>query len=202
MSRLKKLFFGEMKRLVSYKILPVSVGTSVIWVVVFALMSEMEALRFAPMLLYMDAGLMSLLLAGAFHHLERTDGTARTMMVLPVTLGEIILSKAMAAAALGLLSAVVVSVSLYFLHGIVFRFVWLAVAVLSAAMAHGALGLAVALKSRDFSATLGGVMAAFIMLFVPVILLETGAIPQSWAWAVMKSLRGSTLSPMARPMTR
>lgn len=40
MSGLIKLFAGEMKRMVSYKILPVSLATSLIWVVIFALPSS------------------------------------------------------------------------------------------------------------------------------------------------------------------
>ena len=39
MSSLVKLFLGEMKRMVSYKILPISVATSMIWVVLFSLLS-------------------------------------------------------------------------------------------------------------------------------------------------------------------
>ena len=39
MSSLVKLFLGEMKRMVSYKILPVSVATSMIWVVLFSMLS-------------------------------------------------------------------------------------------------------------------------------------------------------------------
>lgn len=187
MSGLIKLFAGEMKRMVSYKILPVSLATSLIWVVIFALLSASESQRFAPLLLDMDAGVMSLLLAGAFHHLERTDGTAKTMMVLPVSTGQVILSKALAAAALGLISALVVSLALYFLHGIALRYLVLALVICAAAMAHAALGLAIALKSRDFSGTLGGVMLFIIILFVPALLLEMSVIPRAYAWLVMLS---------------
>ena len=187
MSSLWKLFRGEMKRMVNYKILPVSIATSMIWVMLFWLLSASEAQRFAPLLLYMDAGVMSLLLAGAFHHLERTDGTVKTMLVLPVSTGQVILAKALAAAAIGLVSAAIVSAALYFLHGIVLRFAALVPAVAAAAMAHAALGLVIALRARDFSGTLGGVMLFILLLFVPAILLELGVIPRSAVWLVMLS---------------
>ena len=187
MSSLVKLFLGEMKRMVSYKILPISVATSMIWVVLFSLLSAAEARRFAPLLLYTDAGVMSLLLAGAFHHLERIDGTVKTMMVLPVSTGQIILAKALAAAVLGLISALVVSLALYFLHGITLRYLALLLTIAAAAMAHAAIGLVIALKARDFSGTLGGVMLFIMLIFVPAILLETGLIPRGWAWPVMLS---------------
>lgn len=187
MTNLLKLFLGEMKRMVSYKILPVSVMTSIIWVVLFTQMSASESQRFAPLLLYMDAGVMSLLLAAAFHHLEKTDGTIKTMLVLPVSTGQILLAKAMAAAVLGLMSALIVGTALYFLHGFVLRFHVLVPFVAAAAMAHAAIGLAIALKTRDFSGTLGGVMLFILLLFVPAILLETGVIPRSSAWLAMVS---------------
>lgn len=191
MSAFIKLFLGEMKRMVSYKILPISLVTSLLWVGIFALLSPEEARRFAPMLLYMDAGVMSLLLAGSFHHLERTDGTAKTMMVLPVSTGEIIASKALAAAALGLLSALVISLALYFLHGIVLRYLLLVPFVCAIAAVHAAVGLAIALKSRDFTATLGGVMLFTLLAFLPAILLEAGVIPQALEWLVMLSPSGA-----------
>lgn len=187
MISLIRLYLGEMKRMISYKILPVSLATSLIWIGLFALLSKPEAQRFAPLLLYMDAGIMSLLLAGAFHHLERTDGTAKTMMVLPVSTLQIISAKALAAATLGLISALVVSLALYFLHGIVLRYVFLALVISFAAMAHSAIGLAIALKSRDFTGTLGGVMLFILLLFVPAILLEVGVIPKAFAWLIMLS---------------
>jgi len=187
MINLAKLFLGEMKRMASYKILPISIATSLIWVVLFSLLSVSEAQRFAPLLLYMDAGVMSLLLAGAFHHLERTDGIVKTMMVLPVSTGQIILAKALAAAVLGLISALVVSLALLFLHGIVLRYLALALVVAATAMAHAAIGLSIALKTRDFSGTLGGIMLFILLVFVPAVLLETGLISRNLAWLVMLS---------------
>lgn len=186
-----RLLQGELKRMVSYKILPVSVATSLIWVGIFAVLSAQEARRFAPLLLYMDAGLMSLLLSGAFHHLERTDGTAKTMMVLPVSTGQIIASKAFAAAILGLLSALVISVALIALHGIVLRYAALALFVFVIAAAHSAIGLALALKSRDFTSTLGWVMLFILLSLLPSVLLDTGIIPRAFENWVLLSPSGA-----------
>ena len=191
MNALIKLFKGEMKRMASYKILPVALGTSLIWVGLFALLSAMESRRFASLLLYTDSGLMSLLLAGAFHHLERTDGTVKTMLVLPVPTGMILLAKAMAAAVLGLLSALVLSLALFFLHGIRLDYPLLALFTLLTAAAHAGIGLALALRSRDFSATLGWVMLFMLLSLLPVILDLTGAIPESFSWTALLSPSGA-----------
>ncbi len=191
-----KLFKGELKRMVSYRILPVAVGTSLIWVGIFALLSGEESRRFASFLLYMDSGLMSLLLAGAFHHLERTDGTVKTMLVLPVATGAILTAKAMAAAALGLLSALVVSLSLFFLHSIRMDYLLLVLFTFITAVAHAGIGLALALRSRDFSATLGWVMLFMLLSLLPVILDLTGAIPESFSWAVLISPSGAATAAL------
>ena len=191
-----RLFRGEMKRMVSYRILPVSVATSLVWVGIFALLSREEARRFAPMLLYMDAGVMSLLLSGAFHHLERTDGTVKTMLVLPVSTGSVLLAKAMAAAMLGLISALVVCAALYSLHGLTLNYPLLILATLLAAMAHAGIGLALALGSRDFSATLGWVMLFMIVSLLPVVLLYAGVIPANVRWAVTLSPSGAATAAL------
>lgn len=191
-----KLFKGELERMVSYRILPVAVGTSLIWVGIFALLSSEESRRFASLLLYMDSGLMSLLLAGAFHHLERTDGTIKTMLVLPVATWTILTAKAMAAAALGLLSALVVSLSLLFLHGIRMDYLLLALFTFVTAVTHAGIGLVLALRSRDFSATLGWVMLLMLLSLLPVILHLTGAIPESFSWALLVSPSGAATAAL------
>ncbi len=196
MNALFRLFKGEMQRMVSYRILPVALGTSLIWVGIFALLSGEESRRFASLLLYMDSGLMSLLLAGAFHHLERTDGTVRTMLVLPVPTGAILLAKALAAAVLGLLSALVVSLSLLFLHGIRMDYPLLALFTLLTAAAHAGIGLALALRSRDFSATLGLVMLFMMVSLLPVLLEFAGVIPKSLSWAVLLSPSGAATAAL------
>ena len=83
--------------------------------------------------------------------------------------------------------ALVVSLALYFLHGITLRYLALLLTIAAAAMAHAAIGLVIALKARDFSGTLGGVMLFIMLIFVPAILLETGLIPRGWTWPVMLS---------------
>ncbi len=90
MSSLKKLIAGELKRLMRYKILPVSLATVIIWIVLFLFISEREAREIAPLLIFVDVAAMSILLLGASHHLEKQEGTIRSMMVMPVSPGQIL----------------------------------------------------------------------------------------------------------------
>ena len=114
MGKLNRLVKGELLRLVRYKILPVSLATAVLWIGLFLFMSAEEAWKIAPLVIFVDVAGMSILLLGASHHLEKQDGTVRTMMVLPVPLGQILTAKALASMVLALESAVVTSAALFF----------------------------------------------------------------------------------------
>ncbi len=185
MRTLVRLTRGELKRMVSYRILPVALATSCLWVGIYALLSAQEALRFAPLLIYMDAGLMTVLLIGAFHHLERGDGTIRSMMVLPVSTGQILASKGLAAVAAGLLSAAVSGLALYFLHGITLNYALLVLFVALSCAAHAAIGFSLALRSADFSSMLGYVFVYMFALALPAILMELGVIPERFEWLLL-----------------
>ena len=96
MNKLAKLIKGEIKRLVRYKILPVSLATTALWIGLFLFVSAAEARQIAPLVIFVDVAAMSVLLLGASHHLEKQDGTIRTMMVMPVPLGQILTAKTVA----------------------------------------------------------------------------------------------------------
>ena len=187
MGSLTKLIIGELKRLVTYKILPVSLATAVVWIVLFLFLSAAEAEQIAPLLIFVDVAAMSILLLGASYHLEKQDGTIRTMMVMPVTLGQILAAKTVASMVLALESAVVTSAALYLIHGVTLNYALLLLFVAIAGAAHAAIGLVLALKSRDFTSMLGLLMAYLFVFTLPSILLSLGAIDGKYEWLLMLS---------------
>ena len=187
MGSLTKLIRGELKRLVTYKILPVSLATAVVWIVLFLFLSAAEAEQIAPLLIFVDVAAMSILLLGASYHLEKQDGTIRTMMVMPVTLGQILAAKTVASMVLALESAVVTSAALYLIHGVTLNYALLLLFVAIAGAAHAAIGLVLALKSRDFTSMLGLLMAYLFVFTLPSILLSLGAIDGKYEWLLMLS---------------
>ncbi|HHT85039.1 MAG: ABC transporter permease [Bacillota bacterium] len=106
MSSQARLVAGELKRLAKYNILPVSLATAIIWVVLFLFLSEQEAREITPLLIFVDVAAMSILLLGASHHLEKQEGTIKTMMVMPVSTGQILAAKTVASMVLAVESAV------------------------------------------------------------------------------------------------
>ncbi len=187
MKTIRKLFLGEMRRMVSYKILPVSLATSVLWIIAFLLVSKTEAQSIAPLLLFTDVVMMSILLVGASHHLERQEGTVKSMLVMPVSIGQIAASKIMASLALSLESAVVTSAALYFIHGVTLNYGLLLLAVIVSGAAHAVIGYSLSLWSRDFSSMLGILFLYIVIFAVPSILMILKVIPASYDWLLLIS---------------
>jgi len=187
MRTLSKLLAGELKRMVSYKILPVSLATSLIWIALFFFLSWAEAVQMAPLMIFMDAGMMSVLLIGAAHHLERQEGTVKSIMVMPVAIGQVLGAKVAASIVLGLQSTIVTCTALYFIRGITVDYGLLILFVALSCAAHGAIGFSLAIISRDFSSMLALLMVYVLLFMVPSILFEVRVIPESFQWLLMLS---------------
>ncbi len=165
-----KLLAGEIKRLVRYKILPISLATSLIWVIIFLFIKKEEARELAPLLILMDVAVMSIILIGASLHLEKQEGTMKAMLVMPVSLGEILTAKIAASMVLALESAIIVSVALYIIYGFIINYGLLILYILIASVAHAAIGFFLAIVSRDFTSMLGLMMAYMLVFTMPSIL--------------------------------
>lgn len=187
MNKLAKLIKGEIKRLVRYKILPVSLATTALWIGLFLFVSAAEARQIAPLVIFVDVAAMSVLLLGASHHLEKQDGTIRTMMVMPVPLGQILTAKTVASMVLALESTVVTAVALYVIHGITLDYAALLLFVVVAGAAHAAIGFALSLNSKDFNSMLGILMVYMFVFTIPSILFSFGIVDAKYEWLFMIS---------------
>jgi len=187
MNGLLKLISGEIRRLVRYKILPVSLATTVLWVVLLWFLSPAEAVQIAPLLIFVDAAVMAILLLGASHHLEKQEGTIRSMMVMPVTPGQILAAKTVASMILALESAVVTSAALFFIHSVAFNYGILLVFVAAAAVSHAAIGFVLSLRSRDFTTMLAALLGYMFVFTIPSVLFSLGAIDSKYEWLLMLS---------------
>ncbi len=187
MSGLVKLVMVELKRLVRYKILPVSLATAVLWIVLFLFLSENEAREIAPLLIIVDVVAMSILLLGASHHLEKQEGTIKTMIVMPVSLGQILTAKTFASMVLALESAVVTSAALFFIHRITFNYLVLLLFVAIAGAAHAAIGFFLSLRSRDFTHMLVLLLGYMFLFTIPSFLFNLGLIDSKYEWLLMLS---------------
>ena len=62
MNNLLNLIKGELVRLYKYKILVIGIAVSFIWVIIIALSDAATAKELVPLLIFMDAAMMSIIL--------------------------------------------------------------------------------------------------------------------------------------------
>lgn len=182
-----RLLSGELKRLVSYKILQVSLVTSIIWIIIFLLVSRDDALQMASLFIFVDITAMLIMLIGASHHLERQEGTIKSMMVMPVSMAQILSTKVAASMILGLESVIITSAALFFVHDITFNYALMLVFIVVAGASHAAIGFSLALSSKDFTSMLGGMMIYMFIFTIPSLLYTLGIIDTNLEWLFMLS---------------
>lgn len=157
------------------------------WIALFLVLSPDEARSIAPLVIFVDVAAMSILLLGASHHLEKQDGTMRTMLVLPVSVGQILAAKTAAALVLAVESVLVTAGALYFIHQVTFNYALLFCFVLISGTAHAAIGLTLSLKSRDFTSMLGLLLGYMLIFTLPSLLFSLGAVPERYEWLFLLS---------------
>lgn len=182
-----KLTLGELNRLIKYMILPISMVTSLIWIVVFFLINADEALGLAPLAIFTDVAVMSVVLIGAAHHLEKQEGSVKSLFMTPVTIGQILASKILSSMVMALESLVVIAAALYFIHGITFNYLLMFVFVVIASCAHAGIGFIFSLLSFDFTSMLGYLMGYMFLFTIPSIFFSLGMISKDLEWLLFIS---------------
>ncbi len=187
MRGLVKLTAGELKRLARYKILAASLATSILWIILFLFISKSEAAEIAPHLIIIDVTAMSVLLIGASHHLEKQEGTLKTIIVTPLSLGQILTAKTLSSIALSIQSVAVTCAALYFIHKITFNYILLLFFILIAGASHAAIAFLLSIRSRDFT-TMLALYAGYMFVFtIPSFLFNFGIIQAKFEWLLMLS---------------
>ena len=95
-NRLWTLVKGELDRLNKYGVFSISILVAFIWGAVLFVVSDNILALFLPMVLFLDATMMSIMYIGAEMHFEKTESTISTMLVTPVTNAQMVASKVIA----------------------------------------------------------------------------------------------------------
>ncbi len=187
MSNTYRLIGGEFRRLVSYKLLARSFATGIIWLLVFVFISTEEAGTVAPMLIFVDVSIVLMMLLGASFYLEQQENTIKSMMVMPVSSWQILLSKAVSSLALALISVSVTCAAVYFIHAISFNYALLLLFVILAVAAHAAIGFSLALLGKNLGSMLIMVIVYNLLFTIPTILFSMNIIDTNYEWVLMIS---------------
>jgi fluoroquinolone transport system permease protein len=181
MSNLISLIKGEIIRLYKYKILVIGVVVSLIWVIIIGFSDAVTAKELVPLLIFMDAAMMSIILHASSFYLEKQEGTIKTLLVTPIRLSEIMIAKAVAALFMGLISAVIVVISGVMFHKIDIDILLLFIYIILIVISHTAIGFTITLYSKDFGAMIVNYALFALVALVPSLLYAINIIPSEYS---------------------
>ncbi len=170
------LLKSEMKRLVKYKILTISLAVSVLWMAMLYLIGRENAAGFVGLFIALDASVMSIIMLGASLFFEREENTLKPLLVTPVSVAQIIGVKVLSSIYVALQSAVLVSLFVRFVMDIEVQFVALILLVALIATVHSMIGFFLAMTAKDFTGLLVNMILYTFIFAIPSLLVTLDVI--------------------------
>lgn len=180
MRRMINLLKGELIRLYKYKIILTGLFLSVIWIVIVALSSAETAKMIVPLLIWADASMMSILFVAASFYFEKQEATIKSVLVAPVSISEILVSKVISSLLMGTMSGFLVVIFSIILYGIDVQVFLLLLFILIVIGSHVAIGFVITFFSKDFGAMIVNYFLYALVAMIPSLLLSLGVIPEKW----------------------
>lgn len=176
MNNFRTLFMGELQRMKKYNILAAGMFVSLLWIGVLHFTGIEDVSKIFPLLIFLDATSMAMLLVGVTMFFEKQEGTLKSLLVSPIHKTEYILAKTFA----NILSNVESLIILY-LYSKIFKeininFIGILVGLVLIAFFHSLIGFLIAYGSKDFTAMLMGVMKYAFLFMIPIVLEMIGMI--------------------------
>jgi len=180
MRRMINLLKGELVRLYKYKIILTGLFVSVIWIVIVALSSADTAKMIAPLLIWADASMMSIVFVAASFYFEKQEATIKSVLVAPVSISEILVSKVIPSLLMGTMSGFLVIIFSIILYGVDVQVFLLFLFILIVVGSHVAIGFVITFFSKDFGAMIVNYFLYALVAMIPSLLLSLGVIPEKW----------------------
>lgn len=179
---LRQLISGEFKQMIRYNLLARGILRGVIWLIILLLISKGVAENVASKLIFVDASIVSMLLLGLSFYREQKENTIQSMLVLPVSLWQILLTKALSSLVLTLIPVAVTCAAVYFIHDVTFNYALLLFFVILTVAAHAAVGFCFELFGKRLGHMLIMVYAYVFIFAVPTLLLALNIINVQHEW--------------------
>src|SRR5690606_37374330 len=87
------LLFGELQRMKKYNIFTAAILVDLLWIGVLYFAKVEDITSLIPIIVYIDATAMSMVLVGATLFYEKQGGTIRTLLLSPICKSDYILAK-------------------------------------------------------------------------------------------------------------
>ena len=171
MNRMMVLIKGELVRLNKYHVTTISFVVALIWFLLLYFIDDMDLLaQMLPFIIIIDATMMSIMFIGAIMFFEKTEQTFSTMLVTPVTHGELILSKTIANTIHSTLSSFLIVLVFHFVKDVDIAWGLIILALIISITFHSLLGFVFSFHSKDFTGMLVGVIIYFFVFSIPPVL--------------------------------
>ena len=170
------LLGGEMNRQIKYGILGAGMVVVALWIAVlhFADVGELDTLL--PLLIYIDATAMAILLIGVTIFFERQEGTLKGLLVAPVSKGQYVLAKTLGNIVSNWITLVILFAYAWGFRDVSLNVLTLALAVFLVVFLHSMVGLLLTYSARSFTDMLMAMMRYLFIFMLPVVFVELGLI--------------------------
>jgi len=176
MNSFTTLLYGELQRMKKYNIFTVGILVDLLWIAVLYFVDVEDITSLIPMLVYIDATAMSMILVGATLFYEKQEGTIRTLLVSPISKTEYIFAKTFAN-----ITSNVITLLIIYGYGKLFKEINLNLlgligSVVLIAFFHSLVGFLLTFNTRDFTEMLMAMMKYTFIFTIPVLLEQVGFI--------------------------
>ena len=170
------LLLGEIQRMKKYNILAAGLFVSLLWIGVLHFSGMEDVSKIFPLLIFLDATSMAMLLVGVTMFFEKQEGTIKTLLVSPISKVEYILAKTFA----NIISNIETLVILY-VYAKIFKVININIfgllgAVVLIAFIHSLIGFLLTYYSKDFTELLMGMMKYAFVFMIPILIEQVGLI--------------------------
>jgi fluoroquinolone transport system permease protein len=169
-NRLIYLIKGELLRLHKYKVTTISILIAIIWSILLYFVEGDIFNALLPILIMVDATLMSMMYIGSVMFFEKKESTMSTMLVTPSRNSELILSKIFSNTIHNFFSTALIIVAFIFIKDVQINYFMIGLAIVLATLYHTTLGLFLAYYQKDFTTMLMSIMTISFVLLIPTTL--------------------------------
>lgn len=174
LNRLWVLVKGELKRLHKYNVTSISILVALIWSILLYFV-EFEAFSaLLPLILVVDATMMSIMYIGSVMFFEKSESTISTMLVTPSTSSELVLSKVVANTIHNIFSSALIIIAFYFIKDVQLNWFLIFLGIFTATAFHTIAGLFLAYYQKNFTGMLVNIMVLAFGLMIPSVLYQLG----------------------------
>ncbi len=183
-SRLWILVKGELQRLNKYNMTFISILVAFLWGVMLFFVNAEILGTLLPLVILLDATMMSLMYVGSVMYFEKSEATISTMLVTPVSNAELLLSKLLANTLHNMGASALLIAVFVIIKDVQVEYLFIIIGIIIATASHTLLGIVMAYFSKDFTGVLMTVMVFSLTMMTPLILLMLNII-EGEVWEVV-----------------